>query len=175
VDEAYIDFGGVSCLPLLEEYDNLLVVQTFSKSRAMAGCRIGFAIGSKEMIGYLNDVKFSFNSYTMNRPSLILGVEAIRDKEYFEKTVAKIIATRERVKKELTDLGFHFPDAKANFIFASHERVPAQEIFQALKERDIYVRYWNKPRIHNYLRITIGTDEEMDQLLAFLKEYLRGR
>lgn len=175
VDEAYIDFGGVSCLPLLEEYDNLLVVQTFSKSRAMAGCRIGFAIGSKEMIGYLNDVKFSFNSYTMNRPSLILGVEAIRDKEYFEETVAKIIATRERVKKELTDLGFHFPDAKANFIFASHERVPAQEIFQALKERDIYVRYWNKPRIHNYLRITIGTDEEMDQLLAFLKEYLRGR
>ncbi len=175
VDEAYIDFGGVSCLPLLEEYDNLLVVQTFSKSRAMAGCRIGFAIGSKEMIGYLNDVKFSFNSYTMNRPSLILGVEAIRDKEYFEKTVAKIIATRERVKKELAALGFHFPDAKANFIFASHERVPAQEIFQALKERDIYVRHWNKPRIHNYLRITIGTDEEMDQLLAFLKEYLRGR
>ena len=175
VDEAYIDFGGVSCLPLLEKYDNLLVVQTFSKSRAMAGCRIGFAMGSAEMIQYLNDVKFSFNSYTMSRLSLVLGAEAVRDKAYFEEITGKIVATRERTKKELAGLGFCFPDSKTNFIFASHERVPAGEIFQALKEQDIYVRYWNKPRISNYLRITIGTDEEMDKLLAFLKEYLQER
>ncbi len=175
VDEAYVDFGGTSALPLIEKYENLLVVQTFSKSRSMAGMRIGFAIGSEKLIKYLNDAKFSFNSYTMNRPSQILGVEAIKDKEYFETTVSKIIVTRERVKKELKDLGFSFPDSKANFIFASHESVPAKEIFQALKEADIYVRYWNKPRINNSLRITVGTDAEMDELIAFLKKYLADR
>lgn len=173
VDEAYIDFGGTSCLHLLKKYENLLVVQTFSKSRAMAGCRIGFAIGSEELIKYLNDVKFSFNSYTMNRPSLELGVEAIRDERYFENTVAKIMETRERSKEELADLGFSFPDAKGNFIFATHKTVPAAEIFKALKENNIFVRYWNKPRIDNYLRISIGTDEEMDKLFAFLREYLK--
>lgn len=172
VDEAYIDFGGVSALSLLEKYENLLVVQTFSKSRAMAGLRVGFAIGSEKLIGYLNDVKFSFNSYTMNMPSQVLGVEAVKDDVYFKETTGKIIKTRERVKKELKDLGFSFPDSAANFIFASHESVPAEEIFKALREADIYVRYWNKPRINNSLRITIGTDEEMDRLLAFLKTIL---
>lgn len=173
VDEAYIDFGGVSCQHLIERYDNLLVVQTFSKSRAMAGCRIGFAVGNEELIGYLNDVKFSFNSYTMNRPSLELGVAAIKDERYFEDTIVKIICTRERVKEELGELGFSFPDSKANFIFATHEKVPAADIFKALKENNIYVRYWNKPRIDNYLRISIGTDEEMDKLIAFLRDYLK--
>lgn len=173
IDEAYIDFGGESCLPLIDKYDNLLVVQTFSKSRAMAGCRIGFAIGNAELIKYLNDVKFSFNSYTMNRPSLELGVEAVKDDVYFKDTVAKIINTRERAKKELTDLGFNFPDSKANFIFASHEKVPAEDIFKALKENNIYVRHWNKPRIDNSLRISVGTDEEMDKLIGFLKDYLK--
>ncbi len=175
VDEAYVDFGGTSALSLVEKYENLLVVQTFSKSRSMAGMRIGFAIGSEKLIKYLNDAKFSFNSYTMNRPSQILGVESIKDKAYFEATVQKIITTRERVKKELTELGFTFPDSKANFIFASHKSVPAEEIFKALKEADIYVRYWNKPRINNSLRITIGTDAEMDELIAFLKKYLAER
>ena len=172
VDEAYVDFGGKSVLPLLEKYENLLVVQTFSKSRAMAGLRIGFAIGSEKLIGYLNDVKFSFNSYTMNLPSQVMGVEAVKDDAYFKETTGKIIATRERVKKELKELGFTFPDSMTNFIFASHESVPAQEIYQALRQEDIYVRYWNKPRINNCLRITVGTDEEMDRLLAFLREYL---
>lgn len=172
VDEAYIDFGGTSALPLLEKYDNLLVVQTFSKSRAMAGMRIGFCIGSKKLIGCLNDVKFSFNSYTMNYPAQLLGVEAVRDDAYFKEITAKITATRERVKKELRKLGFVFPDSMANFIFASHEKVPAKQIFLALREADIYVRYWNKPRISNCLRITVGTDEEMDKLLAFLRKYL---
>ena len=173
VDEAYVDFGGQSALPLLEKYDNLLVVQTFSKSRAMAGLRIGFCIGNEKLISYLNDVKFSFNSYTMNLPAQVLGVEAVRDDAYFKETTAKIIATRERVKKELKELGFRFPDSRANFIFASHEKVPAEELFQALREVDIYVRYWNKPRISNSLRITVGTDEQMDRLTDFLRNYLR--
>jgi histidinol-phosphate aminotransferase len=174
VDEAYVDFGGTSALPLVEKYENLLVVQTFSKSRAMAGMRIGFAIGHPKLIKYLNDVKFSFNSYTMNYPSQVLGAEAVRDDAYFKATTAKIVATRERTKVALRELGFQFPDSSANFIFASHERVPAKDIYQALREADIYVRYWNKPRISNSLRITIGTDEEMDKLLAFLKAYLEG-
>lgn len=172
VDEAYIDFGGVSALSLLEKYENLLVVQTFSKSRAMAGLRVGFAIGSEKLIGYLNDVKFSFNSYTMNMPSQVLGVEAVKDDVYFKETTGKIIRTRERVKKELRELGFSFPDSCANFIFASHKSVSAEEIFIKLREADIYVRYWNKPRINNSLRITIGTDEEMDKLIVFLKTIL---
>ncbi len=172
VDEAYVDFGGVSALPLLEKYDNLLVVQTFSKSRAMAGLRIGFCIGSEKMIQYLNDVKFSFNSYTMNYPSQVIGAEAVRDDAYFKEITGKIVATRERTKDELRKLGFSFPDSKTNFIFATHESVPAEEIFKALREKEIYVRHWNKPRISNYLRITVGTDEEMDSLIAFLKEYL---
>ena len=172
VDEAYIEFGGESALPLLEKYENLLVVQTFSKSRAMAGMRIGYCIGNEKLIGYLNDVRFSVNSYTMNRPAQILGVEAVKDDAYFKATTAKIIATRERVKGELKKLGFTFPDSKANFIFASHEAKPAKEIFQALRNADIFVRYWDKPRINNSLRITVGTDEEMDKLIEFLKNYL---
>ncbi len=172
VDEAYVDFGGNSALSLIDKYENLLVVQTFSKSRAMAGMRIGFAFGNEKLIKYLSDVKFSFNSYTMNTPSQVLGTAALRDKEYFVTTVQKIINTRERVKQQLKELGFSFPESKANFIFASHERVSAQEIFSALKAADIYVRYWNKPRINNSLRISIGTDEEMDALIAFLKKYL---
>ena len=175
VDEAYVDFGGVSALPLVDKYENLLVVQTFSKSRALAGMRIGFAIGQKKLISYLNDVKFSFNSYTMNLPSQVMGVEAVRDDAYFKATTAKIAATRERIKKELNELGFTFPDSKANFIFASHKEVPAEELFRALREADIYVRHWNKPRIANSLRITVGTDEEMDRLIAFLKNYLEKR
>jgi len=164
----------VSALPLLKKYDNLLVVQTFSKSRSMAGLRIGFCIGSEKMIKYLNDVKFSINSYTMNLPSQMLGVEAVRDDAYFKETTQKIINTRERVKQELKELGFTFPDSKTNFIFASHKSVPAKEIFEALREKDIYVRFWNKERINNYLRITIGTDEQMDIMISFLKEYLKA-
>lgn len=175
IDEAYIDFGGVSCLPLIEKYDNLLVVQTFSKSRAMAGIRIGFAIGCEKLIQYLKDVKFSFNSYTLNLPAIELGTEAVKDDVYFKEITGKIIHTRERVKKELAELGFSFTDTRSNFIFATHCRVPAEEIFLALKKNDIYVRWWNKKRISNYLRITIGTDEEKDRLLSFLREYLKEK
>ena len=173
VDEAYVDFGGVSAVSLVDKYENLLVVQTFSKSRAMAGMRIGYAIGSKKLIGYLSDVKFSFNSYTMNRLTIACGKACVEDEPYFKEITGKVVATRERVKKELTRLGFTFPDSAANFIFAAHERVPAEQLFTARREAGIYVRYFKKPGIDNYLRITIGTDEEMDRLLAFLTNYLK--
>lgn len=173
VDEAYIDFGGVSALPLIEKYDNLLIVQTFSKSRSMAGMRIGYAMGNAKLIRYINDVKYSFNSYTMNRTALALGVEAIRDRAYFEETRKKIIETREWTKKELRALGFTFGDSMSNFIFASHERVPATELFEALRREHIYVRHFTKERINNYLRISIGTREEMETFIRFLKEYLK--
>ncbi|WP_044957990.1 histidinol-phosphate transaminase [Butyrivibrio sp. LC3010] len=172
IDEAYIDFGGESALPLIKKYDNVLIVQTFSKSRAMAGMRIGYAFGSKKLIKYMQDAKFSFNSYTMNRPSLELGIAAIEDDVYFKETCNKIIATRERVKKELSALGFTFPDSKANFIFAKHDKLTGEELFLALKNAGIYVRHWNADRIYDYLRITIGTDEEMDKLISFLQKYL---
>lgn len=174
IDEAYVDFGGESCVPLVDKYENLLVVQTFSKSRSMAGMRIGFAIGSKKLIGYLNDAKFSFNSYTMNATSIVAGVASVEDEAYFQQTVAKVIATRERTKEEMSKLGFTFPDSKTNFIFAAHETIPAKELYEALRANEIYVRHWNKPRISNYLRISIGTDEEMDKLIAFLKQYIQG-
>ena len=172
VDEAYIDFGGESALPLIDRYDNLLVVQTFSKSRSMAGMRIGYAMGNEQLIKYLSDVKYSFNSYTMNATALALGTAAMQDRAYFEETKAKIIATRERAKERLAALGFSFVDSRANFIFAAHKSVPAEELFLALKQAGIYVRYFKKPRIDNYLRITIGTDEEMEELYKFLEHYL---
>ena len=172
VDEAYIDFGGESALPLIEKYDNLLVVQTFSKSRSLAGMRLGFAMGNEKLIRYINDVKYSFNSYTLNQTALVLGVQAIRDREYFEETCAKVIATREWTKCELKKLGFSFGDSMSNFIFATHERVPAKEIFEVLREHNIFVRYFSKPRISNYLRISIGTQQEMERLTAFLAVFL---
>ena len=172
VDEAYIDFGGESALPLIEKYDNLLVVQTFSKSRSLAGMRLGFAMGNEKLIRYINDVKYSFNSYTLNQTALVLGVQAIRDREYFEETCAKVIATREWTKCELKKLGFSFGDSMSNFIFATHKRVLAKEIFEALREHNIFVRYFSKPRISNYLRISIGTQQEMERLTAFLAVFL---
>ncbi|MCM1154168.1 MAG: histidinol-phosphate transaminase [Roseburia sp.] len=172
VDEAYIDFGGVSVLPLIQRYDNLLVVRTFSKSRAMAGMRIGFALGNEKLIAYLNSVKYSVNSYTMNRTALELGAEAVKDDVYFKDICGKIIATRKRTEEELHKLGFVFPKPYGNFVFAAHEKIKAGVIFEALKERGIYVRHWDKERIENYLRITIGTDAEMDALFAALGEIL---
>ena len=175
VDEAYVDFGAKSALELIGKYDNLLVVQTFSKSRSMAGMRIGFACGNPQLIKFLNDVKYSFNSYTMDRTTLATGVAAIQDKTYFTETCGKIMSTREWTKKELSTLGFTFPDSKTNFIFASHNSCPAKEIFEALREEHIYVRYFPKPRIDNYLRITVGTQKEMEKLIQFLKIYLTNR
>lgn len=173
VDEAYIDFGAQSALPLIEKYENLLVVQTFSKSRSLAGLRVGYAIGSKKLIKYLNDAKYSFNSYTMNRPSLHIGAAALKDDAYFKETTQKIVRTRERMKEELRALGFRFGDSQANFLFVTHPGYAAKELFAALREKHIFVRYFAKPRIDDYLRITIGTDAEMDALVSFLKEYMK--
>ena len=170
IDEAYVDFGGKSCLPLIDKYDNVLVVQTFSKSRALAGLRIGVAFGSKKLIDYLKDVKFSFNSYTMNYPSIELATVSVLDTDYWKETVKKVIDTREWTKKELKELGFEFRDSMANFIFATHKTKKAEDIFKALREKQIYVRFFNKPRINNYLRISIGTDEDMKTLIEALKE-----
>ena len=172
VDEAYVDFGGHSAQELLSKYENLLVVQTFSKSRSMAGMRIGYAISNPTLIKYLNDAKYSFNSYTMNQTSLVCGVEAVKDQAYFEACVNKIIETREWAKEELKNLGFHCLDSKSNFIFAMHPDYDAKELFEALKENDIYVRFWGSERIEQYMRITVGTREEMEAMFAFLKKYM---
>lgn len=172
VDEAYVDFAGASALELIEKYDNLIVVQTFSKARSMAGMRIGYAISNPSLIKYLNDAKYSFNSYTMNQTSLIAGAEAVKDRAYFEETLKKIVETREWSKGEFRKLGFVFPDSRANFIFVSHPDYDARELFEALKEKGIYVRFWGSERIEQYLRVTIGTREEMEALFAFLREYM---
>jgi histidinol-phosphate aminotransferase len=172
VDEAYIDFGGKSAVELTRKYENLLVVQTFSKSRSLAGIRIGYAIGHPDLIRAINDVKYSYNSYTMNMPSLILGVEAVKDDKYFKECLDKIIKTREDAKVRLTELGFEFPDSMTNFIFASHKERRAEEIYKAFRENRIFVRYFNLPRLDNYLRITIGTEEEMKRLFEFLEVFL---
>lgn len=172
VDEAYVDFGGESAISLLEEYDNLVVIQTFSKSRSLAGLRIGYAIASEELIQALNNVKFSYNSYTMNMLTIKLGAESVRDTDYFYETIHKIIKTREWAKEELEGLGFTCLDSSTNFLFATHKSVPAKEIFEKLQQRKIYVRHFDKDRIDNYLRITIGTDEQMKQLVEALKEIL---
>ena len=175
VDEAYIDFGGESALGLIDKYDNLVVVRTFSKSRSMAGLRIGYAISNPVLIKALNDVKYSYNSYTMNRPSLIMGTESVKDDEYFKETVSKVVATRERFVEAITPLDFTSLPSSANFVFATHKDIPAKEIFQAAKDAHIYVRYFDKPRIDNYLRISIGTDEEMDKFTEFLTNYIQER
>ncbi len=168
VDEAYVDFGGETALPLLEKYENLMVIRTCSKSRAMAGLRIGYAFGSRQLIDAVKAIKFSFNSYTLNHASIIPGAAAIRDTVYFDEICSRIIKTRERMAQGLKKLGFVFPPSSANFIFAKHERIPGREIQEKLREKKIYVRRWNAPRISDYMRITVGTDEETDRLLEEL-------
>ncbi|HCA21935.1 MAG TPA: histidinol-phosphate transaminase [Lachnospiraceae bacterium] len=172
IDEAYIDFGGESALPLIDKYENLLVVRTFSKSRSMAGLRIGYAMGSPKLIKYLNDVKYSFNSYTMNMPSIILGSEVIADDEYFRECTGKIIETREWFSDKLKTLGFKVLPSKANFVFASPDKVSAEEVFKTARENGIYFRFFNAPRISSFLRITIGTREEMEKVVSFLEGIL---
>ena len=173
VDEAYIDFGGESALPLIEKYDNLLIVQTFSKSRSLAGMRIGFCIGSPELIQALNSVKYSFNSYTMNETALVLGAEALKDETYFRETLNKIVDTREMAVRRLKNLGFSGPAPMGNFLFVTHETIPARKLFADLRRENIFVRYFDQPRIDNYLRITVGTPEEMEKLYNFLENYLK--
>jgi histidinol-phosphate aminotransferase len=170
IDEAYIDYGGESAVKLIDQYPNLLVIQTFSKSRALAGLRVGFALGHKDLIEGLDRVKNSFNSYTLDRLALAGAVEAIKDEEYFQEARQKVINTRERFSKGLMDLGFEVIDSKANFVFMTHLKIHASSIFMGLREKGILVRHFNKPRIDNYLRVSIGTDKEMDIVLKALKD-----
>ena len=165
IDEAYADFSGSSALELTKEYDNVLIVQTYSKSRSLAGMRIGYAMGNPELIRAMNDVRYSYNSYPMTRLSVALGAAALEDEAYFRETVAKVVETREWTKKELKRLGFSFRDSRTNFIFATHESVPAQTIFDVLREKHIFVRHFGQKRIENYLRISIGTQAEMERFI----------
>ena len=176
VDEAYIDFGGRSVLDLIDKYDNLLIVRTYSKSRAAAGLRVGYAFSNKKMISYLQDCKYSFNSYTMNTPSIILGTAAVEDRAYFEEIRDKVIATREWTKKELKKLNFSFADSHTNFIFAKFDGDMARDdIAKALRDRNILVRTFNGERVKDYMRISIGTDEEMKTVIDALKEILGNK
>ena len=172
VDEAYIDFGGESAISLVNQYPNLLVTQTLSKSRSLAGLRVGFAIGHADLIDGLERIKNSFNSYPLDRFAINGAIAAFKDQDYFEECCQKIISTREYVTKELQILGFEVLPSAANFIFAAHPKKPATEIAQFLRNNKIIVRHFNKPRIDNYLRITIGTDTECQQLIEALKTFL---
>lgn len=172
IDEAYIDFGGTSCLPLLQKYENLVVVQTMSKSRSLAGLRVGYAIASPALIATLEAVKNSYNSYTMDMLTLAAATASVEDDVYFRAVCAKVIATRERAQERLKTLGFTVIPSQTNFILAAHPERTAKDIFEQLKERKIFVRYFNLPRVDNHLRITVGTDREMDQLFEALTEIL---
>lgn len=172
VDEAYVDFGASSCIELLSKYDNLIVVRTFSKSRSMAGSRIGYALASEEIITALHNVKYSYNSYTMDTVTIELGVEAIKDEKYFRDNLDKVICTRNWTRDRLNELGFKVFDSRANFLFVKPSGIIAKALFEKLKERNIYVRYFNKPRIDNYLRISIGTDSEMQALIDAIAEII---
>ena len=172
IDEAYIDFGGESCIPLTAKYDNLLIVQTFSKSRSLAGARLGFAVGNRELIADLEKLRYSTNPYNINRLTLLAGRAAIEEQAYYDNNNSEIVRTREYATKELEKLGFSLTNSKANFIFASHPKLSGKELYLKLKERGILVRHFEKPRISNYVRITIGTQEQIDSLLISLKEML---
>lgn len=173
VDEAYVDFGGVSSVPLLAEYENLVITQTFSKSRSMAGMRIGYALGNKEIIAALYAAKDSYNSYPLDSVAIAAGTASVEDEDYFRETIAKVIATRTSLTDELRKLGFDVKDSSANFVFAEHPVYRAKDICEYLKTRDIYVRYFSKARIDNRLRITVGTDEEIDALISALRDYIK--
>ena len=172
IDEAYVDFGGTSSVALIGKYENLLVTGTFSKSRSLAGLRIGFAIGSEALIDVMEAVKNSYNSYTVDSLSIEMGTAAIEDNEYFEETCKKVIKTRERVTNELRLLGFDVLDSQTNFVFATHNEHNMKSFFEYLKTQKVFIRYFSLPRIENYVRITIGTDREMDIFLEKTKEFI---
>jgi len=172
VDEAYVDFGAESAIPLTQRYENLLVMQTYSKSRSMAGGRMAFAIGSAPLIEDMNKMKYSFNPYNVNRLTQVMAEAALNDEAYYREKHREIIATREYNETRLRELGFEMTNSKANFIFAKHPNISGFDLYCALKEKGILVRQWNKPRISDYLRITVGTKEQMDALIRAIYETL---
>ncbi len=173
VDEAYVDFGGESCAPLIPKYDNLLVVQTMSKSRSLAGGRIGYALGNAELIADLNRVKYSFNPYNVNRLSLAAGTAAVEDEDYFQGCCAAVRETRVWTVNALENLGFTVLPSSANFVFAKPDRLSGGELYRRLKENGILVRWFDKDRIRDYLRITIGSRAQMEALVEKLTELLK--
>lgn len=175
IDEAYVDFGGVSSIELTKKYENLLVTGTFSKSRSLAGLRLGFAIGSKRLISVMEAVKNCYNSYTVDSLAITMGSASIKDDEYFKDCCKKIINTRERVANEMRGLGFTVADSSTNFLFATRDNLSMKELFEYLKSKNVFIRYFNLPRIDNHVRISIGTDDEMDIFLSRLKEYINDK
>ncbi len=173
IDEAYIDFGGKTAAPLTKKYDNLLVVQTFSKSRSLAGLRLGYAIGHKALIEALNRVKNSFNSYPVDSLTQVAAVASISDEAYFISQNKQIIKTREESTRTLIQLGFQVLPSASNFIFVRHKSEAAKALYLQLKKNGVLVRYFNKDRINNFLRITIGTDDEMQQFIMILRNILQ--
>lgn len=172
IDEAYVDFGAETCVPLIKKYDNLLVCQTFSKSRSMAGARIGFGVGNKDLIADLNTVKYSTNPYNINRMSMAAGLGVLYDEEYSFLNCINIEKNRKRTMDSLKELGFEFTDSKANFIFAKHPDISGKDIYEKLKKKGILVRHFSKERISDYVRITVGTAEQMTALVFALKKLL---
>ena len=172
VDEAYVDFGAESAVPLVARHDNLLVVQTLSKSRALAGLRVGFAIGQPPLIEALERVKDSFNSYPLDALAIAGAVAAIEDEAWFEQTRRRIMASRDRLVRDLAELGFEVLPSHANFVFARHPERRGAELFAGLRERGVLVRHFQKPRIEDFLRITVGTDEQCDRLIAELRDLI---
>ncbi|MBR3738416.1 MAG: histidinol-phosphate transaminase [Eubacterium sp.] len=173
IDEAYVDFGAESCTELIREYKNLVVTGTFSKSRSLASMRIGFALADKELISFLEAVKNSYNSYTVDSLSIAAGVASVEDDEYFRQTVGKVIKTRKRVTRELEKLGFEVLPSSSNFIMATHKDFNMKEMFEYLKTQKVFIRYFSLPRIEKYVRITIGTDDEMNIFLDKVKEFIK--
>ncbi len=170
VDEAYIDFGGASADVLVPEYDNLVVVRTLSKGHALAGLRVGYALAQPDLIAALRCVRDSINSYTVDRAAQAAAAASLRDAAYFQERTAQVVRTRQRTALALRDMGFAVTDSQANFLFVRHPQVPAKTLLDGLRERGILVRWFDRPRIRDYLRITVGTDGEMDALTAALKE-----
>ena len=176
IDETYVEFApaGSSCLPLLDKYDNLVITHTFSKTHNLAGARLGFCIARPELIADMNRVKFSYSPYNVNSMTQAAGVAAISDEAYFADVTAKVIAERTRTTAELRRRGFTVFDSSTNFLFAATDRMPCREIFEKLRDRGILIRHFNAPRISGYLRITIGTPDQMQRFLTALDEILKG-
>ena len=175
VDEAYVDFGAESCVPLIKEYDNLLVTQTFSKSRSMAGARLGMGIGNPELIRDLNAVKYSLNPYNVNSLTSAAGVASLKLDEYNKKNCGIIMETRSRTERALRELGFEMTTSQTNFLFARHPAISGENLYLELKKRGILIRHFNKERIKDYNRITIGTPEQMETVVATIKQVLEGK
>lgn len=174
VDEAYIDFGGESCAPLVKEYKNLLCVQTFSKSRSLAGARLGFAIADSELIAGLEIVKYSFNPYNVNRLTQLIGLGALSDKAYFDDCLARVIATREKTKAALTARGFEVTDSLANFLFCRTAKMGGRALYEKLREKGILVRHFRGPLTSDWIRVSIGSDADMEAFLAAIDLILKG-